>query len=64
MSITGIAGPGGATGGKPVGLVYFGCAKDGMTTITVEKKFGDIGRDEIREASVNTAFELLRQAAG
>lgn len=64
VSITGIAGPGGATGGKPVGLVYFGCAREGMTTVTAERRFGDIGRDEIREASVNVAFELLRKAAG
>ena len=64
LSITGIAGPGGATGGKPVGLVYFGLAREHMKTLTIERRFGDIGRDEIREASVNVALALLRQAAG
>lgn len=64
VAITGIAGPGGATQGKPVGLVFFGCAREGMETVTVEKQFGEIGRDAIREASVNAAFDLLRQAAG
>lgn len=63
VAVTGIAGPGGATQGKPVGLVYFACAREGMKTIIVEKRFGEIGRDEIREASVNAAFDLLRQAA-
>ena len=50
ISITGIAGPGGATGGyKPVGLVYFGCAREHMRTMTIERRFGAIGRDGIRE---------------
>jgi nicotinamide-nucleotide amidase len=64
ISITGIAGPGGATEGKPVGLVYFGLAREHMKTQTVERRFGSIGRDEIREASVGTALMLLRKAAG
>jgi nicotinamide-nucleotide amidase len=64
ISITGIAGPGGAVQGKPVGLVFFGVARENTPTTTLEKRFGEIGRDEIREASVNAALELLRQAAG
>ncbi len=64
ISITGIAGPGGATDGKPIGLVYFGLAREHMKTVTIERRFGNIGRDEIREASVNVALALLRQAAG
>jgi nicotinamide-nucleotide amidase len=64
ISITGIAGPGGATSEKPVGLVYFGLAREHMKTFTIERRFGNIGRDEIREASVNVALALLRQAAG
>lgn len=64
ISITGIAGPGGATQGKPVGLVYFGLAREHMRTVTVERRYGEIGRDGIREASVETALDLLRQAAG
>lgn len=64
ISITGIAGPGGATEDKPVGLVYFGLARENMRTFTSEKRFGELGRDGIREASVDYALELLRQAAG
>jgi len=64
ISITGIAGPGGATPGKPVGLVFFGLAREHMRTQTLERRFGDIGRDGVREASVNVAMDLLRQAAG
>lgn len=64
ISITGIAGPGGATQGKPVGLVFFGLAREHMRTVTLERRFGDVGRDGIREASVATALDLLRQAAG
>ncbi len=64
IAITGIAGPGGATPDKPVGLVYFGLAREHMRTQGIERRFGDIGRDGVREASVNFAIELLRQAAG
>ena len=64
ISITGIAGPGGAVQGKPVGLVFFGLAREHMRTLTVERRYGEIGRDGIREASVATALDLLRQAAG
>ena len=64
VSVTGIAGPGGATDDKPVGLVYFACAREHMRTLTVEKRFGPMGRDGIREQSVMVALELLRQAAG
>ena len=64
LSHTRIAGPGGATQGKPVGLVFFALAREHMRTVTVERRFGEIGRDGIREASVATALDLLRQAAG
>ena len=64
ISITGIAGPGGAVPGKPVGLVHFGLAREHMRTQTVERRFGAIGRDGIRAASVAFALDLLRQAAG
>ena len=64
IAITGIAGPGGATDDKPVGLVYFACAREHMRTVTLEKRFGPIGREGIREESVVVALEMLRQAAG
>lgn len=60
VSITGIAGPDGGSEKKPVGLVYFGCATHEGTRV-VEKRFGDLGRDGIREASVRAALELVRE---
>ncbi|HVW91128.1 MAG TPA: CinA family protein [Devosia sp.] len=58
VAITGIAGPGGGSAAKPVGLVYFACATHEGTRV-LERRFGDLGRDGIREASVLTALELL-----
>lgn len=63
VSVTGIAGPGGGTAEKPVGLVYFGCGQRGATT-TYERRFGDIGRNQVRLAAVAVALDLLGQAAG
>jgi nicotinamide-nucleotide amidase len=62
VSITGIAGPGGGSEQKPVGLVHFACAKRGGEIVAQEKRFGDLGRSEIRAASVATALDLLSAA--
>ena len=62
VSVTGVAGPGGGTAAKPVGLVYFGCCGRGVAVTTVERRFGEIGRDAIRMASVEQALSLLEQA--
>ncbi len=64
VSITGIAGPGGGSREKPVGLVHFGCARRGGSLILHEKRFGDIGRTKVRLAAVAVALDLLFQAAG
>lgn len=63
VAVTGIAGPGGGTEGKPVGLVYFACATADGTTSRVER-FGDIGRQEVREASVVAALDLVIDTLG
>lgn len=63
LAVTGIAGPDGGTDQKPVGLVYFACGRAGALTV-MEKRFGDIGRTEVRLAAVATAVELLFMAAG
>jgi nicotinamide-nucleotide amidase len=62
VAVTGIAGPGGGTQAKPIGLVYFAAARNGVATTSVESRFGDIGRHEIRMASVKVALTLLRAA--
>lgn len=59
VSVTGIAGPGGGSTAKPVGLVHFACAKRNGATLHREERFGDIGRDGVRKASVEVALELL-----
>jgi nicotinamide-nucleotide amidase len=58
VSITGIAGPGGSDS-KPAGLVWFGLATVQGETISRERHFGDIGRDQVRQASVREALEML-----
>ncbi|HME84169.1 MAG TPA: CinA family protein [Roseiarcus sp.] len=64
VSVTGIAGPDGGTASKPVGLVHFACARRGETTIVREVRFGEIGRSNVRLASVRVALELLEAAVG
>jgi nicotinamide-nucleotide amidase len=61
VSITGVAGPGGGTSMKPVGLVHFGTARRGREIQHAEHRFGDIGRAEVRMRAVEVALEMLRQ---
>ena len=62
IAITGIAGPGGGTATKPVGLVHFGCAlKSALTEVRREVFPGD--RQAIRRASVLTALDMVASAA-
>ena len=63
VSITGIAGPGGATEGKPVGLVHFAAARRGGTVVHREKRFGDIGRGPVRRNAAMEAIALLTEIA-
>ena len=63
VSITGIAGPGGATAGKPVGLVHFAAASRRGRLIHRERTYGDIGRGQVRRASVAEALAMLGDLA-
>jgi nicotinamide-nucleotide amidase len=63
VSVTGVAGPGGGTADKPVGLVHFGAVGPGGS-VHVEHRFGDIGREDIRLASVRVALGLLLDRIG
>ena len=58
VAVTGIAGPGGGTEEKPVGLVYIGVAVKGKETKAIKNIF-DGTRDEVRAATVCKALELV-----
>jgi nicotinamide-nucleotide amidase len=63
VSITGIAGPGGATPGKPVGMVVFARAvrgEDPEAVVADTRQFGGLGRAEVRRQAALVALELLR----
>ena len=62
VSVTGIAGPGGATEGKPVGLVHLAVARDGFATVHAAHVF-DGDRAAVRRASVIAALDMLMRAA-
>ena len=62
VSITGVAGPGGGSAEKPVGLVHFAAATR-ERVIHREKRYGDVGRSEIRRLSVIEALNMLLELA-
>ncbi len=64
VSVTGIAGPGGAAPGKPVGMVCFGFAKrinNSVVSRSCTKVFQG-NRDEVRNQSVIYALEFILQS--
>lgn len=64
VSITGIAGPDGGSETKPVGLVYLACASREGAAVISKQKFGDLGRDNVRQAALAEALALLLAAVG
>jgi nicotinamide-nucleotide amidase len=63
VAITGIAGPGGGSKQKPVGLVYFAAASRDGRRIARSRRYGKIGRRRVRLRSVAEALELLEMLA-
>ncbi len=63
VSVTGIAGPGGGTDRKPVGLVQMAGLKRGGQVVHQQHNFGDIGRDGVREATVIATLNLIKSLA-
>jgi nicotinamide-nucleotide amidase len=61
VSVTGVAGPGGGTKLKPIGLVHIAAAREGRSIIHEAHRFGDIGRAEIRMKAVEAALQLLHR---
>jgi nicotinamide-nucleotide amidase len=63
VSITGVAGPGGGTRQKPVGLVYFAAARRGGRRLALRRLYGDIGRSRVRAQSVVQALTMIEALA-
>jgi nicotinamide-nucleotide amidase len=61
IAITGIAGPGGATPMKPIGLVHFASARENRAIRHEEHRFGDIGRNQVRIEAVRVALRMLHE---
>src|SRR5271156_5416386 len=61
VAVTGVAGPGGGTKMKPVGLVHIAVAREGRSILHEAHRFGDIGRTEIRLKTVEAGLVLLQR---
>ena len=63
VAVTGVAGPGGGTALKPVGLVHLAAARKGGASVHRELRLGDIGREAVRLAAVEVAVAMLYELA-
>ena len=60
IAVTGIAGPGGGTPMKPVGTVHIACARENQAMVHEQLHLGDIGRHEVRMATLESALNMIR----
>ncbi|MGR4841653.1 CinA family protein [Rhizobium sp. LARHSG275] len=60
VAVTGIAGPGGGSAEKPVGLVHLAAKSRAGALIHRKMHYGDIGRSEVRLATIRMALEMVR----
>jgi len=63
VAITGVAGPGGGSAEKPVGLVCFAIARKGQATLERRQQFIDGGRSAIRLDATRMALDMLLESA-
>ncbi len=61
IAVSGVAGPGGGTQEKPIGLVHIAAARVDNKVLHEAHHFGDIGRVQIRIKSVEAALKLLQK---
>jgi nicotinamide-nucleotide amidase len=61
VAVSGVAGPGGGTALKPVGLVHFATARSNGPIQHRMELFGDIGRAQVRMEAVRVALEMMRE---
>jgi nicotinamide-nucleotide amidase len=61
VSVTGVAGPGGGTKMKPIGLVHIAAARERRSILHEAHRFGDLGREEIRLKAVEASLLLLQR---
>lgn len=59
VAVTGIAGPGGGSAEKPAGLVHLAAGRKDGETRHLERRYGGIGRGEVRARTVADAFTLV-----
>jgi len=61
VAVTGIAGPGGGSPMKPVGLVHIAACRENRSILHEAHRFGDIGRTEVRLKTCEVALSLLHR---
>src|SRR5262249_45426626 len=64
VAVPGIAGPGGGTPLKPVGLVHIAVARENKPIFHQAMRFGDIGRSKVRRETIVAALEMVRKMIG